>query len=255
MMPSPPEIVVYDTPGRDNQIWSHHTLRILYALRHKGLPYTVVPVEYPDIETTFEPTSLAPKDDPVERYEMPVVRFREVGSDADSDEYMMIQNLITSKLDALVPDPPLHFASPRTGASAALYAPFLKPLLQIGVGYVPAVLSERSRTTFLAKREARWGKPLVAWVAERPREMLLATATPHLQAFAKWLEDEEGGGGKGPFIHGSQPGYGDMTIVSVLEYARLVGATGAFDAVMQYPAIARLYAALSEKEGIETHTQ
>lgn len=247
-MASLPEIVVYDTRGRDIPLWSHHTLRVLYALHRKGLSYTIVPVDYPDIEATFEPTSLPPKDDPVERYEIPVVLFRSTNADdKHTDEYLMEPARIIAKLDELVPDPPLPFASPHATEARALFGPALAPILQIGVGHVPGVLSDRSREGFLAKRKARWGKPLEGWVAERPQDMLLATAEPCLKAFADWLEESVR---EGPFIEGTESGYADMTIVSILEYARLVGATDAFDAAMAHPAIARLYAALTEKDKV-----
>lgn len=247
-MSSLPDIVVYDTPGRDIPIWSHHTLRVLYALRRKGLPYTIVPVDYPDIVATFEATSLPAKDDPVEPYEIPVVRFRSRDTQGTSaDKYLMEPALIMAKLDALVPDPPLQSSSPRVVEARALFAPALAPLLQIGVGHVPGVLSTRSREGFLAKREARWGKPLEAWVAEHPQDVLLATAAPRLEAFANWIE---AGGQEGPFIEGGLPGYADMTIVSILEYVRLVGAKDAFDAAINHPTIARLYAALAEKDEV-----
>ncbi|KAL1891495.1 hypothetical protein Sste5346_007586 [Sporothrix stenoceras] len=249
-MASLPDIVVYDTPGRDIPLWSHHTLRALYALHRKGLPYTVMSVDYPDIESTFEPTSLPPKDDPVERYEIPVVLFRLKDIENNStDEYLMEPSRIIAKLDELVPDPPLPFASEHATEARALFSPALAPILQIGVGHIPSVLSDRSREGFLAKRHARWGKPLEEWVAERPKDMLLATAEPRLKVFADWLE---GSGREGPFIEGAESGYADMTIVSILEYARLVGATDAFNAAMAHPAIARLYNALPERDGVRS---
>ncbi|CAK7218902.1 hypothetical protein SEUCBS140593_003711 [Sporothrix eucalyptigena] len=238
-MPSPPEIHVYDTLGHDGQIWSHHTLRILYALHRKDLSYTTQSVDYPDIESTFAPTSLPAKDDPVEPYEMPVLRFR---TDGAEDLYLMDPALIIAKLDELVPDPPLRFASPRAVEARAIFGPAFAPLLQIAVGRVPTVLSERSKQGFLAKRKARWGKSLEEWVAERPQNFLLATAETRLTLFGRWLEE----GNQGPFVEGSEPGYSDMTVVSILEFARRVGASEAFEAGMRHALIARLYNALAE---------
>ncbi|CAK7220432.1 hypothetical protein SCUCBS95973_004153 [Sporothrix curviconia] len=242
-MASLPNIVVYDTAGHDGHIWSHHTLRILYALHRKGLAYNIEPVEYPDIEATFAHTSLPAKDDPVEPYELPVLRFWAEGTE---DLYLMDPPRIIAKLDELIPEPQLSATSPRAVEARAVFFPALAPLLQVAVGHVPAVLSDRSRQGFLAKRKARWGKTLEEWVAERPLTKQLEAAEPRLVKLGQWL----GEGSEGPFIEGSEPHYPDLTIVSILEFVRLVGATEAFDAAMQHAAIARLYDALSEKDEV-----
>ncbi|CAK7234011.1 hypothetical protein SBRCBS47491_008805 [Sporothrix bragantina] len=239
-MASLPSIIVYDTAGHDGRIWSHHTLRILYVLHRKGLTYTIEPVEYPDIEATFAPTSLPAKADPVEPYELPVLRFQAQGTE---DLYLMDPPGIIAKLDELVPEPRLSATSPRAAEARAIFFPALAPLLQAAVGHVPSVLSDRSRQGFLAKRKARWGKTLDEWVAERPLENQLKTAEPRLLQLEEWLEQ----GSEGPFIDGHEPGYADMTIVSILEFVRLVGETEAFNVAMRHKAIARLYDALSEK--------
>lgn len=235
-MDSHPEIVVFDTPSRDGKTWSHHVLRILYSIRLKGLSYSIKCIEYPDIVSTFEPTTLQPKDDPVEPYEIPVVMIQTASGDAT---YYMTPEQITETLEMLVPEPSLYLESPRSVEFRTRMSPALAPIMQIAVGHVRSILSDRGAKSFAEKRRERWGKSIDQWIAEHPKNELMAVAEPRLKALGDWLM-----GGPGPFAEGDKPGYADFTFVSIIKYAKAVGVEDVFEAaIASHPAIKKLYGA------------
>jgi glutathione S-transferase len=226
--------VIFDTPSRDNKIWSHHVLRILYSVHYKGLPYSIESIEYPDIISTFAQTALEPKDDPVEPYEIPVLQVR---TSSDITQYYMNMAKIIQTLEDAKPEPSLLYASPRSVEFRSRFAPAFAPIIQLVVGHVPKVLSERSATFFCQKRKARWGKSVEQWIAEHPIKDGLAAAEPGIKELGDWLELTAG-----PFVNGDQPGYADFTIASILGFMRAVGLTDAFEMVLaMHKAVKRLY--------------
>ncbi|KAJ2975975.1 hypothetical protein NQ176_g5212 [Zarea fungicola] len=231
------EIIIFDTPSKNGKTWSHHVLRILFAVHYKGLPYSFKGVEYPDIVATFEPTTLERKDDPVEPYEIPVVCFQ---TRAGIPQYHMEPLKILQALEDIQPEPSLLHNSPRSVEYRSRFGPAFAPIIQLVVGHVPDILSERSATAFSHKRQSRWGKSVEQWVAEHPIESGLNAAEPKLKEFGDWLELTPG-----PFINGSQAGYADFTVVSFLGFAKAVGLEGVFTKLLgMHPAIERLYSAV-----------
>src|SRR4051794_24240258 len=103
-------VVVFDTPGKDHTTWSHHALRILYCLHYKGIPYSIESILYPDIIPTFAPTTLKPKDDPLEPYEIPVLKVRTASG---ATQYYMEPPNIIQALEEMKAEPSLLANSPR----------------------------------------------------------------------------------------------------------------------------------------------
>lgn len=230
-------VVVFDTPSRDGKTWSHHVLRILFSLHYKGIPYSIEDIEYPDIVSTFEPTTLEPKGDPIEPYEIPVLKFQGPSS---SPQYQMLTSSIIQALEDLKPEPSLFYTSPRSVDFRIRFWPALVPIVQLAVGHVPNILSERSAEFFAQKRRNRWGKSLEQWIAEHPAKEAFAAAEPRLQELGDWIE-----GTPGPFIDGDQPGYADFTIVSILGFVKAIGLQDVFEEVLgMHPALERLYDAV-----------
>jgi glutathione S-transferase len=234
-------VVVFDIPGKDGQTWSHHVLRILYSLHYKDIPYSIEGVQYPDIISTFTPTALEPKDDPIEPYEIPVLK---VQTAAGKTQYYMEPRNILQALEELKPEPSLLVTSPRSVEFTSRLAPAIRPILQTVVGRVPDILAERSIAAFAAKRKARWGKSVEQWTAEHPSSEALAAAEPGFRALGEWLEEQPG-----PFVNGDKPGYADFTLASILGYAKAVGLTDVFEAVLDmHPAIEKLYSAVGQTQ-------
>jgi glutathione S-transferase len=230
-------IVVYDNPSKDGKTWSHHVLRILFSIHYKKLPYEMEGIEYPDVISTFAETELRPKDDPLEPYEIPVIKFH---APDGSTQYRMENMPIIEALEELQPEAPLLYSSARSAEYRRISNPALAPLLQATVGHVPSVLSKRSADAFLEKRKSRWGKSVEQWVEEHPATEALAKAEPRLKELGDWLEQTGG-----PFVHGENPSYADFTLVSILGFVRSAGQLELFKAAMAvHPAIAKLYEAV-----------
>ncbi|KAM0481879.1 hypothetical protein ACHAPX_003208 [Trichoderma viride] len=236
-MVSESDLLIFDNLSKEGKIWSHHVLRVLFSLHHKGIPYSLKGVEYPDIISTFAPTPLAPKDDPVEPYEIPVLKLQ---TSSGSVRYEMNISKIIQALEELKPEPSLRYDTPRSVEYRTRFGPAFAPIIQLTVGYVPRILSERSTVAFCEKRKLRWGKSVEQWIEEHPIQEGLAIAKPRLRELGDWLEAVPG-----PFIDGDSPGYADFTVASLLAFVRAVGLLDVFEAVLGFhPAIRGLYDAV-----------
>jgi glutathione S-transferase len=234
-------IVIYDNPSKDGKTWSHHVLRILFSLHYKKLPYTVDGIEYPDIVSAFAGTSLQPKDDPLERYEIPVIKY--LAADGTT-QYRMETVPIVEALEELDSESPLFYSSPRSVEFRSLSGPAFAPIIQATAGHVPEILSERSASNFREKRSSRWGKSVEQWNEEHPGAEALAKAEPRLRALGEWLEQTQG-----PFVHGERPSYADFTVASILGFVKAVGQNDLYEAALAvHPAIERLYEAVKETQ-------
>jgi|SRR3569833_563264 len=241
MGPESSTVVVFDIPGKDGKTWSHHVLKILYSLHYKEIPYSIEGVQYPDIVSTFAPTTLEPKDDPLEPYEIPVLKVRMA---AGATQYYMEPANILQALEEMKPDPPLLYTSPRSLEFRSYFGPAIRPIIQTAVGHVPDILAGRSIEAFSQKRKARWGKPLEQWVKEHPSLDALAIAEPKFRELGDWIE-----GIPGPFVNGDKPGYSDFTLASNLGFVKAVGLTHVFEAVLgMHPAIRRLHNAVEQTQ-------
>lgn len=230
-------VLIFDNLSKEGRIWSHHVLRVLFSLHYKGIPYSFKAVEYPDIISTFAPTPLEPKDDPIEPYEIPVLKFQ---TSAGSVVYEMNIKKIIQAIEDLKPKPSLGSDTPRSVEYRTRFGPAFAPIIQLAVGYVPGILSERSAVAFCEKRKLRWGRSVEQWIEEHPIREGLAVAEPRLSALGDWLEAVPG-----PFVDGNRPGYADFTIASLLAFVKAVGLSDVFETLLGFhPAIRRLYDAV-----------
>ncbi|KAM0247754.1 hypothetical protein ACHAQJ_009715 [Trichoderma viride] len=230
-------VLIFDNPSKEGKIWSHHVLRILFSIHYKGIPYSFKGIEYPDIVSTFAPTTLEPKDDLIEPYEIPVLKFQ---TSTGFVGYEMKPSKIIQTLEELKPEPSLLFDTPRCAEYRKRFGPAFAPILQLTVGHVPRILSERSTMAFCEKRKLRWGKSVEQWIAEHPIQEGLALAEPRLRELGDWLETVPG-----PFVDGDSPGYADFTVASLLAFVKAVGLSDVFEAVLGFhPAIRGLYEAV-----------
>lgn len=207
--------VVFDTPSKDGTTWSHHVLRVLFSLHYMRIPYSIENVEYPDIVSTFESTTLKRKDSPIEPYEIPVLKIQ---PHAGNPRYYMGTPEIIQALENTSPQHPLLYTSTRSVEFRSRFGPAFAPILQAVVGHVPNVLSERSVKSFAQKRHDTWGKSIEEWIAEHPMKEAVAAAEPRLRDFGDWLDLTPG-----PFVNGDQVSYADFTFASMLAFMTAVG--------------------------------
>ncbi|KAK1239956.1 hypothetical protein MKX08_007398 [Trichoderma sp. CBMAI-0020] len=241
-MASESDVLIFDNLSKEGKIWSHHVLRVLFSLHYKGIPYSFKGIEYPDIIPTFAPTALEPKDDAIEPYEIPVLQLQ---TPTSSIRYEMKISKIIQALEELKPEPSLRYDTPRSVEYRTRFGPAFAPIIQLTVGHVPRILSERSAVTFCEKRKLRWGKSVEQWLEEHPTQAGLAIAEPRLRELGDWLEAVPG-----PFVNGDGPGYADFTIASLLAFVRAVGLSDVFEAVLGFhPAIRGLYDAVEVTQG------
>ncbi|KAK0732134.1 hypothetical protein B0H67DRAFT_679622 [Lasiosphaeris hirsuta] len=234
-------VVIFNTPNKDDTTWSHHVLRILYCLHYKGIPYSIENIQYPDIIPTFAQTTLKPKDDPLEPYEIPVLKVRTASG---ATQYYMEPPNIIQALEKMKPEPSLLATSPRSVEFKSYLGPAVRPIIQTTAGRVLGILPERSIERFVYQRRARWGISVEQWVEEHPSLEALTIAEPRLKELGEWIETTPG-----PFVNGDKPGYADFTLVSILEFVRAVGLTDVFEAVLGiHPAIKRLHDAVGQTQ-------
>ncbi|KAL7898941.1 hypothetical protein HDV63DRAFT_81091 [Trichoderma sp. SZMC 28014] len=230
-------LVIFDNLSKEGKIWSHHVLRVLFSLHYKGIPYSFKEIEYPDIVPTFARTALEPTEDPIEPYEIPVLRLQ---TSAGPIRHEMKVTKIIQTLEEMKPEPSLRYDTPRSVEYRSRFGPAFSPILQLTVGFVPRILSEHSVVAFCEKRELRWGISVEQWVEEHPIQEGLAIAEPRLKELGDWLEAVPG-----PFIDGDSPSYADFTVASLLAFVKAVGLSDVFEAVLGFhPAIRRLYDAV-----------
>ncbi len=226
--------VLFDTPSKEGKIWSHHVLRIVFSLHYKGFPYSIEGIEYPDINSTFAPTTLTPKTDPIELYEIPVLKLHTL--DRKSRYFMGTLDII-QVLEDIHPEAPLLYASPQSVEFRSRFGPAFAPIIQAVVGHVPKILSERSAESFAQKRLDRWGKSVAQWIAEHPLGDGLASAETGIKQFGDWLELSPG-----PFVNGDLPSYADFTVASMLAFVKAVGFPDMLQKLLKmHPAVERLY--------------
>lgn len=235
--PTPIEaVVLYDTLSNKGTMWSHHLLRVVLALDYKQIPYSIKSIQYPDFVSTFSATPLQPKADPIEPYETPVLEVRDADAEGGSRFYMGTADILQA-VEAIQPEQPLLYSSPRSVEFRSLFGPAFAPILQSVVGHVPQILPQESVQAFEKKRGDRWGKTVEQWIVEHPTDEALAKASNGLKTIGDWLELTPG-----PFIHGGAPSYADFTVVSVLLFVKEVGFPEVMQAVLQlHPALEKLF--------------
>lgn len=237
------DVVVYDTLSNKGTMWSHHLLRVVLALDYKQIPYSIKSIQYPDFVSTFAATPLQPKADPIEPYETPVLEVHDADAEGGSRFYMGTTDILGA-LEAMQPERPLLYASPRSVEFRSLFGPAFAPILQSVVGHVPQILPQASVQAFTKKRADRWGKTVEQWIIEHPTDEALAKASNGLRAVGDWLELTPG-----PFVHGDAPSYADFTAVSVLLFVKEVGFPDLMQAVLRlHPALERLFCAVEEMQ-------
>ncbi|KZS96341.1 hypothetical protein SISNIDRAFT_438083 [Sistotremastrum niveocremeum HHB9708] len=215
-------ITLYDIPAaKPNYPWSPNTWRTRFALNFKGLPYTTVWVEYPDIEPTMKkigakPTAKNP--DGSDQYTVPVIVDPNHPVDgspvviSDSDD-------IATYLDEKYPELPTLFPA-GTKALQTIYAQnFMEkvfyPPVMILLGEALPVFNPPSQKYFRETREKAFGKKMEELSPRGPgRDEPLKKAKEGLEGISAALE--KSGVTETSWLTGNKPVYADFATAAAL---------------------------------------
>ncbi|EIW74532.1 hypothetical protein CONPUDRAFT_113027 [Coniophora puteana RWD-64-598 SS2] len=212
-------IILYDVPSRlPHKYWSQNTAKTRYSLSFKGLPYEMVWVEFPDIESTLSALG-APKStrsDGSSAHTVPVIHDPNTGAIvADSFD-------IAAYLESTYPYPANRSLFPN-GSRALVYA-FGITLAKATEGAarwaafrVEEVLNEGSREYFVRTREKRFG---VRWAEVSPEGSEARAAQK--KALKKGLDvlDACYQRSEGPWIQGMSFSYADVLVGAQMMWYR-----------------------------------
>ncbi|KAJ7616675.1 hypothetical protein FB45DRAFT_934725 [Roridomyces roridus] len=214
-------IVFYDIPSKLPIIcWSPNLWKIRYALNFKGIPYTTVWVEYPDVEAQCKelggaPTTTKPDGSGRPHYTLPMIYDQSTGAVVTDS-----MNIVTY-LDATYPSLP-RLMSPNTAglqhAFDAAANALMTPIYPYILPGAYKILNPSSAEYFGRTRKAKWGKPLEELT---PRGAADEIEWKKLKdGFGKidqWIR-VNGDGGKGKYLMGETISYADMWIGSFVQW-------------------------------------
>ncbi|TBU48540.1 hypothetical protein BD309DRAFT_853559 [Dichomitus squalens] len=213
-------IVFYDIPADafQDRMWSPNTWKTRYVLNIKGLPYTTVWVEFPDIAAVSKkigalPTQEGPDGSPI--YTLPAIY------DPNTKSAISESAAIARYLEKTYPNFKPTLIPPETDAlHAAFEAVFWKTLWpdlrQIMLPPTNALLNPRSAEYFRRTREAMDGEKLEDWTpaGSEKRERHWRGVERALDTFAEWLGTY--GNREKLFFTGVDISYADITVASFL---------------------------------------
>ena len=190
-----------------------------FTLNFKGIPYKTEWVEYPDIEPLCKKLGIPPssKDASGDYYSLPAIH------DPSTSAYISDSILIAEYLEKTYPDTPKVFPHNTLALQDAFVVAFGGNLSALWNFVIPAIcskLSPRGEEYFRRTREKSFGKTMEDIV---PRGEV---------AVAEWAKFKDGmgkvdawyakNGGKGLFLLGETPSWGDIVIASYLVWMRIV---------------------------------
>ncbi|KIM41198.1 hypothetical protein M413DRAFT_445896 [Hebeloma cylindrosporum] len=209
-------ITFYDIPSSlPGCAWSPNTFKTRYTLNFKGIPYKTEWVEYPDIEPLCKKLGIPPSSK--DYYTLPAIH------DPSTGVYISDSIRIAEYLERTYPDTPQVFPHNTLPLQDAFVVAFAGNLTALWNFIIPAIcdkLSPRSEEYFRRTREKSFGKAMEDIV---PKGEV---------AVAEWAKFKEGMGkidawyaknrGKGPFLLGETPSWGDIVIASYFLWMRIV---------------------------------
>jgi len=197
-----------------------HNFPPRYTLNFKGIPYKTEWVEYPDIEPLCKKLGISPtskKADGSDHYTLPAIH------DPSTGTYISDSILIAEYLEKTYPDTPQVFLHHTIALQAAFTAAFGNNLSSLRSFIIPATytkLNPRSQEYFRRTREKSFGKAMEN------------IAPKGEAAIAEWAQFRDGlgkvdawyakNGGKGPFLLGETPSWGDIAVASYILWLRVV---------------------------------
>lgn len=191
-------------------------------MNYKGIPYTTVWVDYPDIASLLKKIGAAPTDkgpDGSPQYTLPVIY------DPNTKTTISESAVIARYLDKTYPDKPTLIPPQADALHAAFNAVFtavlVPDLLQIMLPASHAQLRAKSATYFRSTREAKFGAKLeeFAPVGSEKRERHWKGIEQALSTFTQWLGAD---GQEKLFFMGDRLSYADITVAGFLVWIKIL---------------------------------
>ncbi|KAH9480874.1 Glutathione S-transferase-like protein ustS [Psilocybe cubensis] len=207
-------IVLYDTPSKfPEKAWNFSAWKTRLTLNFKGIPYTTHWVEFPDIEPLYKKLGIPPsknKPDGSPFYTIPSIY------DPSTGVYISDSVVIADYLDKTYPDKPRLIPEGTLDVQSSFSDTVfhhLQPVFSvIGPSLIPK-LNTPSADHMLARSSGQSQGPKpdtdVQWKA-------FEDGLNQMDAW--YLRD----GGKGPYLLGDIPSWGDIVMASVLTFLRIV---------------------------------
>ncbi|KAJ7321016.1 hypothetical protein DFH08DRAFT_889794 [Mycena albidolilacea] len=214
-------IVFYDIPSTlPNCCWSPNLWKSRYALNFKGIPYTTVWLEYPEIEEKCKEIGASPtrnKPDGRPHYTLPMIHDLATGA-VISDSAK-----IAAYLDATYPDKPMLMPAGTAGLHRAFEDAahaLISPIYPYGLPAAHKNLNPVSAEYFRRTREVAWGKTLEDLTPKGDED---AVEWKKLKdGFGKLDEWIRVNGPESPYFMGDTPCYADLWTAAYVMWIRLV---------------------------------
>lgn len=221
-------LVLFDLPGehKGRGTWtcfSPNVWRTRLVCNYKNIPYQTEWVEYPDIAPRLRSLNVpphAPGGLGIE-YTCPTIQFLE-GS--EKGKLVMDSLAIAKKLESLYPEPSLHLDADHNTRVYDLVGEIFGLLVPNAlVAFVRDCLPPRSAEYFADDRKQRFGMSLEDFEKAKGGEGSWAKAEAAGGPLERLKEElSKNKKDAGPFILGSQVGYGDFVIVAFFETVLLL---------------------------------
>ncbi|KAK7045883.1 hypothetical protein VNI00_007314 [Paramarasmius palmivorus] len=212
-------IKFYDIPSKLNKAWSPNTLKTMYTLTFKGLPYEIVWTEYPDIESTCKSIGAPPTDKKADgrpHYTLPVIHDPNTGASI-SESFAIVEYLENTYPN---PEKTLIPAGTRALQKAFIEAyrgkvfPSLAPL---ALPRTADVLNPPSEEYFRSTRAVLFGKPLTEL---EPKDDKRAEAWKQVEAgygaIDGWLKKED------RYVMGDKVSFVDFVLAGSILWIRIL---------------------------------
>ncbi|CAE6419830.1 unnamed protein product [Rhizoctonia solani] len=210
-------IIFYDLADANNKYWSFNPYKTRLSLNHKGLPYRVVYLSFPDIEPTLKELGVPPVSDTFPRYTLPVI------ADPSTDPtgkptYVSDSFKIALYLDEKYPAPahPAIFSPGTHGLQNLLMSEYFPALVSVIIPLclpnLPRILDSRSIEHI--KRTRGVDRILESLTTEDKARLLKAVQ----QKFESLAHSLELNNGIGPFVLGDRVSFIDFSIGGLLSF-------------------------------------
>ncbi|KAJ7645638.1 hypothetical protein DFH06DRAFT_1212010 [Mycena polygramma] len=211
-------IILYDIPSKAaGCAWSPNTWKIRYSLNYKGLAYTTVWIEYPDIEALYKKIGAEPPevhDNGKPYYCLPVIQ------DPNTGAVVSDSARIAYYLDSTYPDTPelipagTHVLQKvfrvASDATRERLIPYVLPA-------VAKILRRPSKEYYVRTREERFGKKLENVVPTgEAHEVAWKAVEEGYGKLDRWLN--EGMNEGAPFVMGDKVSFADFAIAGDLQW-------------------------------------
>ncbi|KAH7885447.1 hypothetical protein F5I97DRAFT_1885518 [Phlebopus sp. FC_14] len=215
-MSQPQPIILYDIPcTTSGRTWSPNTMKTRYCLSYKGLAFTTLWVEFPQIAPLLESKGL--KRPASGTYTLPAIEDPSTGSIiADSLDIARYLDITYPHTPALLPEGTLAMLDKVYGAFASVAK---SSMIFAVVG--AEKLNPESKVYYHRTRGERYGKEWEKLTSLEHRERLVRVGLE--SAREAWDDlDRLYGENAGPFVLGESPCFVDFVVASRIKFIDLV---------------------------------